>query len=155
MKVSRLRAGEWLTAAAAALMLVSLLVAHWYPRRTGWQSATHLRWLLVIAIVLGTALVITQAALRAPAIPATLDVISIVVTIPTLLWLVLRVVIDAGAHQRLGGWFELLGAVGLLTGSFLALRREGIREADGPGEIPLVDLAVAGGGQSERPASPA
>ncbi|HLJ03698.1 MAG TPA: hypothetical protein VKT31_09670 [Solirubrobacteraceae bacterium] len=140
MKLSRLRSGEWLTAVSVAVMLVALFALAWYRKQTGWDGVTHLRWLLLIAILLGAALVITQAAFRAPAIPVSLDVISTVVAIPTVLWLIVRVVIDAGAHQKAGPWLELLGAIGLLVGSFLALRQEGIRDADGPGDVPLVDL---------------
>jgi hypothetical protein len=142
-KLSRLRAGEWLTAVSVVLMVVALFALHWSGGRTGWQAVTHLRWLLLIALLPGAALAIAQAAFRAPAIPATLDVICTVLAIPTVLWLILRVVIDPGADEQVGAWLELLGALGLLVGSFLALRQEGIREDDGPGEIPLVDLAAA------------
>jgi hypothetical protein len=155
VKLSRLRAGEWLTAASVLLIAVALFGLHWYGSRTGWQSATHLRWLALLALLLGAALVITQAAFRAPAIAVTLDVISTVVALPAVLWLILRVIIDPGAHRQAGAWLALLGGLGLLTGSYLAIRQEGIREADGPGEIPLVDLGGSGGGEPRVPASPA
>lgn len=149
MKISRLRAGEWLAAASVVLMLVALFGLAWYRKQTGWDEVTHLRWLLLIAILLGAAAVITQAAFRTPAISVSLDVISTVVALPTVLWLIVRVVIDAGAHQKPGAWLELLGALGLLAGSFLALRQEGIREADGPGDVPLVGLGGPRAGEPD------
>jgi hypothetical protein len=147
VNLSRLRAGEWLTAVSVALMLVALFGLAWYRKQSGWEGVTHLRWLLLISILLGMAVVVAQAAFRAPAVPVSLDMISTVVAIPTVLWLIVRVLIDAGPHQKAGAWLELLGALGLLVGSFLALRQEGIRDADGPGEVPLVDLAGAWTGE--------
>jgi hypothetical protein len=147
---ARLRSGEWLTAAAVVVMLISLFGLHWYgstsapggrlPARDGWTGATHLHWLLALAVVVAIAAVVAQAVFRAPAVPACLDVISVVVALVAVLWLIFRVVIDAPPHQLFGAWLGLIAAFGLLAGSFLALRQEGIREADGPGEVPLVEL---------------
>jgi hypothetical protein len=78
--------------------------------------------------------------LRAPAIPASLDVIAVPVTLVAVLWLLYRVAINAPADQRFGAWLELIATAGLLAASVLALRQEGILERDGPQEIPLVAL---------------
>jgi hypothetical protein len=155
VNLARLRAGEWLTAASALVMALALFALPWYRRQTGWDAVSHLRWLLLIAIVLAAALVVTQAALRTPALPVSLDVITTVVAVPTVLWLIVRVVIDAAAHQKAGAWLELLGALGILVGSFLALRQEGIRDADGPGEVPVVELAASGPSPGTRDPSEA
>lgn len=148
---SRLRAPEWLAAAGAVVMLVALFVLDWYgptpgapSTRAGWDGATHLHWLLLIAILVGLALAITQATCRGPALPASLSVISSVITFITLLWLLYRVVIDMPAHQEAGAWIELLGALALFVGSYWSIRLEGIRPQDGPQEIPVVTLPPAG-----------
>jgi len=139
----RLRSGEVVALAGTLLMLVALFGVTWYggaTARTGWQGTTHVRWLLVVAAAFGLAITATQAACRDPALPASLDVLSVVVALIAVLWLIYRVIISAAPHQRAGAWLELLGSVLLLAGSFLALRQEGILERDGPGEIELVQL---------------
>ncbi len=158
IRLSRLRSGEVLIAVAVVVMLVALFGLSWYgasagpggriAAANGWNGAPHLHWLLAIAILVGLALVIAQAACRAPAVPASLDVVGTVIALITVLWLILRVVIDAPAHQLFGPWLELIGAVGLLTGAFLSIRQEGIAEADGPGEIPVVELVAPGAGSA-------
>jgi len=139
----RLRAGELLATAGVVVMLVALFAVHWYDgavARTGWHTATHLRWLLLVAAAFGLAITAAQAACRGPALPASLDVLAIVVAFVTLLWLIFRVAVDPPPHELFGAWLELIGGAALLAGSFLALRQEGILERDGPGEIPLVRL---------------
>lgn len=154
--LGRLRSGELLTAAAVVAMLVSLFALRWYgagpgglPARDGWQGATHLHWLLVVATAVGAATVVTQAACRGPALPSALDALSTVIALPALVWLLFRVVIDPGAHQQAGAWVGLAAGAGLLAGSFVSLRQEGILDRDGPQQIPLVELPEA------RPAGPA
>ncbi len=151
VRAARLRTGEWLTGAGVVVMVVALFALHWYgrsgttPAQTGWGGTTHVNWLLLVTIVVALALVVAQAAFRAPAIPACLSVISTVVALVAALWLLLRVVIDPASHQRAGAWIELLGGLVVLVGSFLSLRKEGIAERDGPGEIPTASLARARG----------
>jgi hypothetical protein len=133
------------------IMALALFVIDWHgagrdrgrsiPGSTIWQSTTDLRWGLLLTIVLGAAAVVAQAAFRAPAIPSTVDVITIVVAAVAVLVLVYKVVLHPGEREQFGAWLELIGALGLLGSSFLALRQEGIRTEDGPGEIPLVNLA--------------
>jgi anaerobic C4-dicarboxylate transporter len=155
LHLGRLRSGEWLTAAGAAAMIVALFGLPWYGgsaganvatslSRNGWHSFTHMRWLVVVAIVLALALVLAQAAFRAPAIPACLDTVSTVVALAAVLWLVVGVVILIPHHQEAGAWVELAGACAVLAGSFLALRQEGIAPGDGPSHIPVVELNAAG-----------
>ncbi len=136
----RLRAGEWLALLAAAVMALALFALRWYPGRTGWQATSHLRWLLVLTIAVGLALVAAQAVFRAPAIPVSLDAIAVPVTLIAVLWLLYRVAIHAPAGQRFGAWLELIATAGLLAASVLALRQEGTLERDGPSVIPVVEL---------------
>jgi len=147
MRLSRLRPGEIIVAAAVVVMAVSLFALDWYgePSRTGWNGTTHVRYLLLLDMLLGLALVVTQAACRAPAIPVSVSVFSTVVALVTALWLIYRVLIDSQPHQELGAWLELIGGLALLVGSFLSMREEGIAAQDGPGEIPVVNLPAPSG----------
>lgn len=154
----RLRSGEWLAGAGALVMFIALFALQWYGpasgaphSRNGWEG-TNLHWLALLAILAGLALVLAQAACRAPALPSSLSVVSTVIAFVTVIWLLFRVVIDPGPAQRLGAWLELIGALALLVGSFVSLRQEGIPEREAPTEIPVVDLPAAGDGASEAPA---
>jgi hypothetical protein len=136
--LSRLRHGELIAAVSALLLLLLLLLAPWYGSRTGWQGLTGLRWLAALTIAGAFALASCQAALRAPAVPAALAVVVTVLAFLTVLWLLVDVAVHHPAHQRVWAVVGLLAAGGMLVGAFRSLRQEGIREVDGPGEIPLV-----------------
>jgi hypothetical protein len=142
----RLRGGEALAGFGAALMAVALFGLTWYGAvpghggRDGWTGATHMRWLLLVALGLGLGLAVAQMACRAPALPASLSVLSTVVALLAVLWLLVRVVIDSSSHQQAGAWLELLGAVLVLGGSYASLRQEGIAPRDGPQAVPVIDL---------------
>ena len=123
------------------------------------SAAAYLLLYLLLRTVTGAqvanvvALVVTQAACRAPAIPACLSVVSSVVAAITLLWLLFRVVLDPGPHQQAGAWVELLGGLVLLVGSYWSLRQEGIAPEDGPGEIPVLTLSAPSSSASSAPAT--
>jgi Na+/citrate or Na+/malate symporter len=145
VELSRLRGGEWLAAAGAVVMIVSLFVLHWYNpapgvTQTGWRGVTHLHWLILVASLVGLALAVAQAVCRAPAWPVSLSVISTVVALLAVLWLVYRLVIQPPAHQQVGAWIGFVGTLALLVGSYWSMRQEGIRAQDGPAEIPVLTL---------------
>jgi hypothetical protein len=139
---ARLRRGELLAGTGAVLLLVFLLGGTWYGRgggsRTGWESVTTLRWLLLVTIVAALALVVAQITRRSPAIPVTLSMIVAVLGVIAVLALVYRVLINPPAHEQAGAFLALLSAIGLAYGGYLSLREEGIARKDGPGEIPVV-----------------
>jgi hypothetical protein len=143
----RLRAGEYLTAVGVAAMLVALFVVPWSAAgsgaavgapRDGWNALGALRWMLLIVVAVGLGLVVAQARFRAPAIPACLDTVSMALAAIAVVWVIIDVV--SGSHQRVGAWLGLAAACTIEAGSFLALRQEGILDADGPQHIPVVAL---------------
>ncbi len=159
--LSRLRRGETIVAAAATLLLIFLFVLPWYgltptyartaatlPTSTsvsGWNSLSHLRWLILVTIVVALALAYFQAACRAPATPVSLSVILIVLSLLNVLALLYRVLInvpgpDGFYEQKAGAYLGLLCSLALLYGAYQSLRREGIRPQDGPQEIETVRL---------------
>ena len=143
---ARLRAGEILAGAAGIVLAISLFAITWYrapgASLTGWQCFGVLRWLLLASVVLALAMVLTQAALRAPAIPVNVDVVACTVSLITFVWLAVRVLVAGpdGFSTEAGAWLALAAQLFLLAATVLAMRQEGIREEDGPGEIPVVDL---------------
>jgi hypothetical protein len=141
--MGRLRAAEVVTGAAAVALAVLMAVAHWYGARTGWQVLTGARWLAVVTIALALLLVVTQATRAAPAVPVTLSLLTTLVGVLNGLWLIYRVAIEAGAHERAGAWLGLASACVLVAAAFRSLRQEGIAPADAPREIPVVRLTGA------------
>lgn len=127
MKLSRLRRGELLTAAAAVALAVLIAAAPWFDHaghsQTGWHALPGLRWLLLAAVAGGLAIVVAQAACRAPALPAALDVVETVLAAAATLALAIRLV-TTSASPQLGGWLGLVAAAALTAGSFMALREE-------------------------------
>lgn len=143
LDVTRLRRGELTSGTAALVLLVLMLGVHWYGRLTGWQALTGLRWLAVVTIAAAFALTYFQAACRAPALPATLSVIVIVLAAMTALWLAVDVVLNHPAHQRIWAVVGLLAACAVLYGAFRSLRQEGVSTRDELKDIPTVE-AVPG-----------
>jgi hypothetical protein len=139
---ARLRRGELLAGTGAVFLLVFLVAGKWWGHggqaRTGWESLTILRWLLVVTIVAALALVVAQITRRSPAVPVTLSMIVAVLGPISVLALLYRVLISAPAHEQAGAFLGLLSAIGLAYGGYLSLREEGIARRDGPREIPVV-----------------
>ncbi len=139
---ARLRRGELLAGVSGVLLLVFLLAGKWYRHgsqaRTGWEALPVLRWLLLVTIAAAFALVFTQAARRAPAVPVTLSLIVTVLGVISVLALVYRVLVSPPAHEQAGAFLGLLSAIGLAYGGYLSLREEGVASQDAPREIPVV-----------------
>jgi hypothetical protein len=139
---ARLRRGELLAGVGGVLLLVFLLAGKWYGNgsqaRTGWESLTVLRWLLVVTIAAAFALVFTQVTRRSPAVPVTLSLVVLVLGVISVLALIYRVLINPPAHEQAGAYLGLLSAIALAYGGYLSLREEGIARQDAPRDIPVV-----------------
>jgi hypothetical protein len=94
--------------------------------------------MLLVVVAVGLGLVVAQARFRAPAIPACLDAVSTVLAAIGVVWVIVDVV--SGPHARVGAWLGLAAACAVEAGSFLALRQEGILDADAPQHVPVVAL---------------
>lgn len=125
-------------------MVIFLFAVHWYgvsgtfaptlalglharTSWTGWQALTYVRWLLLLTALAGLALAYFQAAARAPAIPATLSVITTVLGGLSTLTLIARVIDTPGNQldRRAGVYLGLAAAIGIAYGGFASLRQEG------------------------------
>ena len=111
----------------------------------GWHGLTTLRWFMLVTIALSLALVYFQATRRSPAVPVSLSVIVLVVALITLIALIYRVLInepgpDSLIDQKAGAFIGLIATLAIVWGGYLSLREEGVREADGPGDIDTIPL---------------
>lgn len=143
MKLDRVRWPEWLIAAGAGLLLVSLLALPWYAHSLdGWQGLRHARWLVAVTVAAGFGVLALQAWLRSPAVPVTLTLFTMFLGGLSALWLIYRVLISPPGGDRLvGGFLGLVGACTVAYGGWRSLRLEGVAERDAPREIPTVDPA--------------
>jgi hypothetical protein len=163
---SRLRRGEIIVGAGSVVLLASMFALEWYGITTelrptapslvystsvnGWDALTNVRWLMLLTIACGLALVYLQAARRAPAIPVTLSVVVTVLGLLTVLVLIYRVLInepgsDAVVEQKAGAFMGLASAIAIEIGGYLSMRDEGIAEKDAPAEIETVSLGKTSG----------
>lgn len=120
-------------------------LAHRPRTLAGWQSFTVLRWAVLASAILAVTLAWTQIAHRAPAVPVSIAVLLSTVGLLAALWLLLRLLVSSpAAHSATaaGGWIEFVLLLGAVAAGIASLRREGILERDGPGEVPVVDSMI-------------
>jgi hypothetical protein len=151
---SRLRRGELIAGVGGIILLASLLLAPWYgssaaaalggpSSASGWSTLSILRWLILLDALTAVALALSQAALRAPALPVSLSVVSTVLGVPTVIALIYRVLINLPGpehliDQRFGAFAGLIAAAAIVYGSFTSLRKEGLAPNDAVAVIPTV-----------------
>jgi hypothetical protein len=129
LHVRRLRAGELLAGAGAALVVVSLF-ERWYEGPTGaldaWDTFGPSVVLLLAALCAAVALVISTVGERSPALPVSIAVWSVLLGVAGVIAAIVRVLERPGGSTEvcIGAWLALAGAVGILLGAWLALRDE-------------------------------
>jgi hypothetical protein len=142
--------------AGSLLLLASMLLLPWYGIRVGagtpsarifitvsldgWHSLTHLRWLFLLTILAGVALVVLQATRPAPALPVSASVLVTFLGGISALLLLYRVLISHPGAQKLGAFVGLIAAGVIAGGGCASMREEGIAARDEPKEIPIVKL---------------
>jgi hypothetical protein len=165
----RLRRGELVAGASALLLLVAMFV-DWYgikltvpnvgsaelptPGANAWEAFTVIDIYLLLTLVVALALVIAQAALRAPAVPVSLSVITTVlgaVAVVLVLWRILDppgvsglpaiIAPHVSRTLKAGAFLGLAATIGIAVGGYRSLRQEGILGRDGPEEIETVHLS--------------
>jgi hypothetical protein len=158
---SRLRRGELIAGGGAVVLAVSLFLLPWYGLRSplgptaaslgastsfdGWNGLSHLRWLVLVTILVALALVWLQATRRAPALPVSASVVLTVLGFLTVLALIYRVVInvpgsDSLVDRKVGAFVGLLAAIVMTYGSYASMREEGLPGRDARTEIETVSL---------------
>ena len=139
VRLSRLRSGEVIAAAAAVILLVDLLAVSWYSSTgvdvvsvRGWDALSILRWVILLTIVVAFALAWFQATRRAPALPVSLSTIATALGTFTTLALIWRVLISlpgpdgvgVSTSADAGAYVGLASALVLTAGALWSLRQE-------------------------------
>jgi hypothetical protein len=152
VRPSRLRRGESIAGAGALLLTVSLFALSWYKPQAsagstaaslnGWHGLTHLRWLVLVTIIVALALVWLQVSRRAPALPVTCSLFTMLLGGVSVLALLFRVIIDppGGMSVSAGAYLGVLAAVLITYGGYKSMRTEGIAAGDAPAQIETVRL---------------
>jgi hypothetical protein len=154
---ARIRWPEWVVGIGGLVLLASMLLVPWYSLPTfsgppgppiegapnkvdGWNGLTNGHWLVLVAILLALATIVTQARRGAPAVPATLTLLASWLGGITFLYLVYRVIINPPGGRGLGGWIGLIAAGAIAYGGYRSVRMEGIAPRDAPRDIPVIKL---------------
>jgi hypothetical protein len=156
-RASRIRRPEWIVGAGGVVLLIALVLMPWYSltknsqppgpialiavQVDGWHGLTIGHWFFLLTILLALATAFFQAQRRAPALPVTLAVFASILGGVSVVWLIIRVLIDPPGGRGIGGWIGLLGAAAVVYGGLQSVRLEGIAPEDGPADIPKLDLA--------------
>jgi hypothetical protein len=162
---SRLRRGELIVGGGALALAVAMFLLPWYGVKSvlapglalsghptsfdGWNGLSHLRWLVLVTLLVAVALVWLQATRRAPALPVTFGMIVTVLGLLTVLALIYRVLINVpGANslvdRKVGAYVGLIASVAVFYGGYASLRGEGLADRDARTEIETVPLTGAG-----------
>lgn len=136
MNLVRLRAGEWLAAAAAVAIAVTLTMS-WYGARaredtvTGFESFAVIDVLLLVAAAVGLTLAVLQATRTSPALPVAFGVLTVTVGLLAVLLVLYRLVNEPGPDEfievRAGAWLGLAAVLALTAGGWLSIANERVR----------------------------
>lgn len=161
---SRLRRGEIAAGAGAVVLLLAMFLLPWYGYKgelaplaaklgvktsaDAWNSLSTTRWLMLLTIAAGLALVYLQGTRPSPALPATFSLFVALLGGLTSLVLIYRVLINVPGpndvvSRDVGGFVGLIASLVIGFAGYRSLRAEGIAPQDAPKDIPTVQPEVA------------
>jgi uncharacterized membrane protein len=129
----RLRAGEWLAAAAGVLLIISLLVP-WYEDDsgdvTGFEALTIIDLALAALALLAISLAVVQATHDSPTRPVAAGVLCVTFGILGIVLVLFRLVDqpqDGLIGLGIGAWLALAATVAITAGGWLSIANEHVR----------------------------
>jgi peptidoglycan/LPS O-acetylase OafA/YrhL len=138
MDLRRLRAGEWITAVAGALLLASLF-APWYgtPDASGWEALAVNDVVLALLAAGACALFVVTASQGVPVLPIVFDALVGVAALVGLVLVLVRVAaLPEGADSREWGlWLALVAVIGVNVGAWIAMRDERLSKPGRPTDL--------------------
>lgn len=143
----RIHRGELVAAGGAVLLLAALFILTWFRGGSppsvsldGWQALSTIRWLLLLTVAACAALVLLTASERAPALPVTASLVTLLLGDLSAVALLFRVIDHPGLHSQIGVYVGLVAALAIGYGGYLSLRTESSPFGD-PESIETVSLA--------------
>lgn len=133
MDPRRLSAGEWVTAAAGVLLLVSLFLTWYRPGVSAWEAFSVADLLFAVTGLLGAAGWITAAADRTNATSVALQSLTLLVAGIAAVVALYRLIDppgDGALERAAGAWLGSAAVAGVLGGTVLAMRDEGPARRD-------------------------
>jgi hypothetical protein len=123
----RLRAAEWLAAAAGIGLLVSLALP-WYDLASGYESFTVIDILLALLAALAIALAVLQATQRVPAKPVAAGVVTVTFGVLGILLVLFRLIAEPGPDAAVdlgaGAWAGLAATIAVTAAGWWSLADE-------------------------------
>ena len=128
MDLRRLRAGEWIAGLSGVALIVSLFLP-WYGRSgaadySGWDAFRTLDVVFAIGGLLGVAVVVVTATQRTPAVPVAFQSTVTLLGFAVSALVLYRLASHPGDGREIGVWLATVSALGVMIGSFLAIRDE-------------------------------
>jgi len=131
--LARLRAGEWLAAAAGVALLASLFLP-WYGVDgvdvSGFEAFSVIDLLLALLALLAIALAVLQAIQDGPTLPVGAGVLTATLGKIGVLLVLFRIVFEPGSsvlEVQVAAWFALAATVAITAGGWLSLANEHVR----------------------------
>ena len=148
MDLRRLRAGEWITAAAGILLVVSLFLP-WYTHPDGadvsaWEAFAILDVLLLALAVLAVGLLVLTAVQPTAAVPIAADALLTLVAAAMALLTFFRVLNAPESLERAGSaWLGLAAVLAVVVGSVISMRDERLSKPGRPTDATGVPVTAA------------
>ena len=147
MNLRRLRAGEWITAAAGVLLAASLFLP-WYTRPDGrdvtaWEAFAILDVLLLALAALAVGLLVLTTVQPTAAVPIAADALLTLVAAAIGVLTFFRVLNAPGSLERAGSaWLGLAATLAVLVGTLIAMRDERLSKEGRPTDTTGVPVSA-------------
>jgi hypothetical protein len=136
VSLRRLRAGEWLAAAAAVALVVTLALP-WYGARaredtvSGFEALSVIDVVLVLVAGIAFTLAVLQATQTSPALPVSFGVLTVATGLIGVVLVLYRLINEPGPDEfidvRAGARLGFAAVVLLTAGGWLSIQNEHVR----------------------------
>jgi len=143
------RLPEWIVGVAALALIVDAFSVRWHGSEDAWAALSVLRYAIALCAAGGLAVLFVQGSCRAPAVPICTTAIEFLLSLLVTVALVYRVLAGppgspSTAPTGAGTFIGLALCAAIALAAYRSMRLDGIRDADGPGEIERLPVPQPG-----------